>query len=101
MQLITKLSSHTNLKFNLNVVRETDEKTITGQRESGRRLGERITDTTFWRNEISTELERIIAESNLLQDKRRDLEKAIQDIEGPLHIAQECLYQRENRQGLE
>ena len=87
-------------EFYLNVIRETEEKTVTGQRESGRRLGERITDTTFWRNEISTELERMLAETNLLQDKRRDLEKAIQDTEGPLHIAQECLYQRENRQGL-
>lgn len=86
--------------FCLNIIRETDEKTATGQRESGRRLGERITDTTFWRNEISTELERMLAESNLLQDKRRDLEKAIQDTEAPLHISQECLYQRENRQGL-
>nr|CAD7574103.1 unnamed protein product [Timema californicum] len=71
------------------VMRETDEKTATGQRDSGRRLGERITDTVFWRNEVATELERLIAETNLLQDKRRDLEKAIQDIEGPLHIAQE------------
>lgn len=87
-------------EFYFNVTRETEEKTVTGQRESGRRLGERITDTTFWRNEISTELERMLAETNLLQDKRRDLEKAIQDTEGPLHIAQECLYQRENRQGL-
>lgn len=96
-----QLSPHSHLQFCLNVIRETDEKTVTGQRESGRRLGERITDTIFWRNEISTELERTIAESNLLQDKRRDLEKAIQDIEGPLHVAKECLYQRENRQGLE
>ncbi|KAJ9582278.1 hypothetical protein L9F63_003407, partial [Diploptera punctata] len=80
---------------------ETDEKTVTGQRDSGRRLGERITDTTFWRNEVATELERMVAESNLQQDKRRDLEKAIQDCEGPLHIAQECLYQRENRHGID
>lgn len=87
-------------EFYFNIIRETEEKTVTGQRESGRRLGERITDTTFWRNELSTELERMLAETNLLQDKRRDLEKAIQDTEGPLHIAQECLYQRENRQGL-
>ncbi|PSN29761.1 Tektin-3 [Blattella germanica] len=82
-------------------MREADEKTVTGQRDSGRRIGERITDTTFWRNEVATELERMVAESNLLQDKRRDLEKAIQDCEGPLHIAQECLYQRENRQGID
>lgn len=48
---------------------------------------------------MRTELERLITESNLMQDARRALEKAIADIEGPLHIAQECLYQRENRQG--
>lgn len=81
------------------VLRETDERTVQGQRESGRRLGERITDTTFWRNEVRTELEKLLTESSMLQDSRRALEKAMNDIEGPLHIAQECLYQRENRQG--
>lgn len=80
--------------------RETDEKTAQGQRDSGRRIGERITDTTFWRNEVRNELERLITETNLLQDGRRAIDKAIADIEGPLHIAQECLYQRENRQGI-
>lgn len=88
--MLTKLFIH----------RETDEKTAQGQRDAGRRLGERITDTTFWRNEVRTELERLITETNLLQDSRRALEKAIADIEGPLHIAQECLYQREQRQGM-
>ncbi|KAG8247232.1 tektin-3-like [Homalodisca vitripennis] len=82
-------------------MRETDEKTQVGQRDAGRRLGERITDITFWRNELATELERMIAESNLLQDTRRALEKARQDCEPPLHIAQECLYHRENRQGID
>lgn len=33
--------------------RETDEIGTQGQRDSGRRIGERITDTTFWRNEAS------------------------------------------------
>jgi tektin-3 len=56
---------------------------------------------TFWRNEARTELERLLTESDLLQEARRSLEKAIADIEGPLHIAQECLYQRENRQGID
>ncbi|KAL3284603.1 hypothetical protein HHI36_018758 [Cryptolaemus montrouzieri] len=81
------------------VMRETDEKTHAGQRESGRRLGERITDTTFWRNEVRTELEKLLTESALLQESRRSIQKAMNDIEGPLHIAQECLYQRENRLG--
>ncbi|CAG9821830.1 unnamed protein product [Phaedon cochleariae] len=85
----------------IRVMRETDENTAQGQRESGRRLGERITDTTFWRNEVRTELERLLTEASLLQDSRRALKKAIDDIEGPLHIAQECLYHREKRQGID
>lgn len=48
---------------------------------------------------MRNELERLITEANLLQDARRSIDKAIADIEGPLHIAQECLYQRESRQG--
>lgn len=83
------------------IMRETDEKTAQCQRESGRRLGERITDITFWRNEVHTELERMLSETALLQDTKRALEKAIQDIESPLHIAQECLYHREKRYGID
>ncbi|XP_066250669.1 tektin-3-like [Euwallacea similis] len=85
----------------IRVMRETDEKTAQGQRESGRRLGERITDTTFWRNEVRTELERLLTETSLLQDAKRAIDKAINDIEAPLHIAQECLYHRERRNGIE
>ena len=79
--------------------RMTDERTASDQRDSGRRLGERITDTTYWRNEVATELEKMIAELNFLQDTRRAMEKAINDTEVPFHIAQECLYHREHRQG--
>lgn len=81
-------------------IRETDEKTTQGQRESGRRLGERITDTTFWRNEVRAELERLITESTLLTETRRNMQKSIDDIESVIHIAQECLYHREKREGL-
>lgn len=83
------------------LMRMCDEKTATDQRDSGRRLGERITDTTFWRNEVATELEKVITESNLLQDTKRALDKALQDTEVPYHIAQECLYHREHRQGID
>lgn len=48
---------------------------------------------------MRNELERLITEGNLLQNARRGIDKTIADIEGPLHIAQECLYQRESRQG--
>ncbi|KAG8227484.1 hypothetical protein J437_LFUL002373 [Ladona fulva] len=83
------------------VMRITDEETVKAQRESGRRIGERISDTTFWRDELASEAERLAAESGLLRDTKRALEKAISDLEAPLHIAQECLYHRENRQGID
>ncbi|KAK9502781.1 hypothetical protein O3M35_011487 [Rhynocoris fuscipes] len=83
------------------IMRTTDEKTASAQRDSGRRLGERITDITFWRNELTTELEKLIGETNLLSDTRRAVEKAYIDCEAPLNIAQECLYQREHREGID
>lgn len=84
------------------LLRQLDEVTAQGQRETGRRLGERITDITFWRNEAHVELERMLAETKQLQDTKRTLDRAAQDLfEGCLHIAQECLYQREKRLGLD
>ncbi|XP_063993881.1 tektin-3-like [Diachasmimorpha longicaudata] len=83
------------------IMRAAEEKVQITQHETGRRLGERITDVTFWRNEIAAELERLIQECERLQDCRGVLEKAVQDIEGPLHIAEECLYHREARKSTE
>lgn len=79
--------------------RNAEEKIQHGQYDTSRRLGERINDVTFWRNEVTAELERMLQEIERLQDCRSVLEKAIRDIEGPLHIAEECLYHREARKG--
>lgn len=83
------------------LLRETDETTASGQLDAGFRIGERITDVTFWRNELNAELEKLVAETRLLADIKRNIAKAEQDLEVPLHIAQECLYHRESRGGFE
>lgn len=83
------------------MMRETDEKTSQAQRDAGRRLGERITDVTFWRNELNTELEKLIQETSLLQETKRCVQKAMEDTEPPLHLTQECLYHREGRTSIE
>ncbi|KYN04709.1 PREDICTED: tektin-3-like [Cyphomyrmex costatus] len=88
-------------KNNACLMREADEKVKKGQTESGRKLGERITDVTFWRNEVASELDRLIVENSKMQDSRRKLQIVIQDLEGQLHIAQECLYHRESRKGID
>ncbi|XP_035728105.1 tektin-3-like isoform X1 [Vespa mandarinia] len=85
----------------LRIVRNAEEKIQYGQLDTGRRLGERINDVSFWRNEIVSELERLLQEIERLQDCRSVLDKAIRDIDGPLHIAEECLYHREARKGTE
>lgn len=81
--------------------RNAEEKVQHGQYDTSRRLGERINDVTFWRNEVTAELERMLHEIEKLQDCRNVLEKAARDIDGPLHIAEECLYHREARKGTE
>lgn len=88
------------IKLHYYIYREADEKVQNGQTETGRKLGERITDTTFWRNEVAAELERLIIENIKMQECRRGLQTTIQSLEGQLHIAQECLYYREARTGL-
>lgn len=82
-------------------MRETDEKVSQGQRDAGRRIGERLTDVTFWRNELNTELEKLISETAALREMKTNIAKAIQDLEAPLHIAQENLYHREGRSEIE
>lgn len=76
-----------------------DERVKEGQADTGRKLGERVIDIGFWKRELDAERERLIAENKKMQDCRTVLQKAIQDLEGPLHIAQECLYHRESRKG--
>lgn len=60
------------------LLRETDEKTITGQKDAGFQIGARITDITFWRNELNTELEKLVAETALLSSIKRNVAKAEQ-----------------------
>lgn len=83
------------------LMRQTDEKTCQGQRDAGRRIGERLHDLAFWRNELNTELEKLLAEFALLGDSRRKAQRALEDLDPPLHVAQECLYHRESRQGID
>ncbi|XP_011639987.1 tektin-3-like [Pogonomyrmex barbatus] len=83
------------------IIRDAEEKIQHGQYDTNRRLGERINDITFWRNEVAAELERMLHEIERLHDCRSVLEKAVRDIEGPLHIAEECLYHREARKSTE
>lgn len=85
----------------LSLLQRTDEETVKGQIDAGRRLGERISELKFWRGEVSNELEKLLLLNKNLMDIRVNIQKALQDLEAPLHIAQECLYHREARKSSE
>lgn len=85
----------------MTLMRSTDEETMKGQIDSGRRIGQRISELRFWRNEVQQELDRLLSLNIGLADTKRNIQKALVDLETPLHIAQECLYHREQRKGTE
>ncbi|RXG54651.1 Tektin-3 [Armadillidium vulgare] len=89
---------HLVLCFLLLALLYTYDKTNISQRESSQRLGERVSDITYWRSELLQELDRMLAETNRLDDSRRSLEHALKETEKPFHVSKECLYFRENRQ---
>lgn len=83
------------------LAREYEDRTKRTQGDVNKRLGERIEDIHFWRNELNHELDNMITEINLLNEAKRILEKNLCESENPLHISQECLYSREKRQCIE
>jgi len=64
-------------------------------------LGERVTDISFWKQELSNEMRAMDNEMENLQEHKRVLEKAFTDTRGPAAIADECLMQREKRLGID
>jgi len=83
------------------MVREADDKTFRTQGDVGKKLGERLGDIHFWKTEVNNEIDSMITEIDSLQRSKQVLEKALAETENPLHIAQECLYNREKRQAID
>ena len=85
----------------LKLCREANDKTTRTQNDVGRRLGDRIGDIEYWKTEVYNETGEMMTEIDALNRAKLALEKMIADIETPLHISQECLYNREKRQGID
>ena len=63
--------------------------------------GERIGNVEHWKEEVKTELDAMIQENQALQECLEMLEKVAADLIQPLRVAQECLYSREKRRGID
>lgn len=83
------------------LVREVDDKTKRTQGDVGKRIGDRLGDIQFWKNEVANETDNMITEIESLNRSKAVLEKALAETDNPLHIAQENLFNREKRQGID
>lgn len=81
--------------------KELADRTKLNQDDSTRRLGDRICDITFWQSELDEEIGHMLQENNDLLRSRRIAEKLLAETDNQLHVTQECLYNREKRQGLD
>ncbi|KAL5007548.1 hypothetical protein ScPMuIL_016354 [Solemya velum] len=82
-------------------VKETDARTRNRQNDVTKKLGERVYDIAFWKSELNNEINSMATENDNLKEYKRTLEKAYNDTNNPLHIAEECLMHREKRQGID
>merc|ERR1711971_1182279 len=82
-------------------VKETDARTRNRQNDVTKRLGERVYDISFWKSELNNEVNAMATEIENLKEYKRTCEKALADTANPLHIAEQCLMNREKRQGID
>ncbi|NXG78490.1 TEKT5 protein, partial [Baryphthengus martii] len=85
----------------MRLMQDMDQLTYQMQEDTRRNLGERISNLDFWRSELTYELECLLKETQALETIKKRLEYAVDEMQGPLKIALECLYQREKRQGMD
>jgi len=83
------------------LMREREDKTVTTQRDADRRIGERLGDETYWRNELQNELELNLNFTHQLEETRKKMEKALAETEGPLRVNSENIHHREGRKEID
>jgi len=79
------------------LIHSAQNKTNATQTEVTDRLGERLQNINLWKFELEKTIRDMTAEIELLTVEKRRLEYSIQATEGPLHIARDCLGNRQRR----
>ncbi|ESN98160.1 hypothetical protein HELRODRAFT_187311 [Helobdella robusta] len=81
--------------------KELDDKTRRTQEDVSRKLGERIGNIEQWKSEVKAEIDDMVSEIDALDKAKTCLAKTQLDLDVPLKIAEECLYSREKRRGID
>lgn len=80
---------------------ETEKRTEKTQRDVNKKFQQRIDDIKYWKQELDDKLNGLCIEiDNLLAFKTR-VEKALEATAEPLHIAKQCLANREKRRAID
>ncbi|CAF4405628.1 unnamed protein product [Rotaria socialis] len=80
---------------------QKDEQAVKNNFESSKCLAESIQNIEYWKNELERTKDKMTRKIDDVQFKRRELERVLSEIENPLRITQENLYEREKRQGID
>ncbi|XP_062859617.1 tektin-3 [Trichomycterus rosablanca] len=85
----------------IRLIQDREQLTRRTQENTSRNLGERLNDITFWRSELSHEIDNMVTEIAALTEVKRRLERGLAETEGPLQVSQECLFHREKRMAID
>jgi len=80
---------------------ETDSTTKKTQRDVDKKIDQRIKDMKFWNKEVDDKLDAIKTETDSLIAFKTRVDKAMEACKEPLHIAQQCLLNRQRRRGID
>ncbi|XP_038613252.1 tektin-3 [Tachyglossus aculeatus] len=83
------------------MIQDKDQQTRKTQSDTTKNLCERVNDIGFWKSELTHEIDEMIGETNALSDVKKRLERALAETEAPLQVAQENLFHREKRMGID
>lgn len=76
---------------------ETREQSDTTLADVDKKLDQRLKDIKYWKEELEGKLDGVFREVDALEAYKRRVERALESIQEPLHIAQTCLANREKR----
>eukprot|EP00918_Siedleckia_nematoides_P049923 GHVU01109309.1.p1 GENE.GHVU01109309.1~~GHVU01109309.1.p1 ORF type:complete len:412 (+),score=84.90 GHVU01109309.1:30-1238(+) len=80
---------------------ETNKRTDKTQRDVNKKFEQRIDDIKYWQKEVDDKLDNIKNETDSLKAFSNRLDKAIESCKEPLHIAQQCLANRQKRKSID
>lgn len=80
---------------------ETEKRTEKTQRDVNKKFEQRLNDIRYWKNELDDKLASVTTEIDGLLAFKTRVEKALEATHEPLHIARQCLMNREKRMGID